>query len=63
MRRYAKSWWKLLALIPMMGVYSTTTCQADALRRTAEALDERADDIDRDDDELGELLSDIVEDW
>jgi hypothetical protein len=64
MRRHRRCLWKLLALVPLLGVYNFATCQADILRRTAEELDQAADDFDDDDDpELGEILSDVVEDW
>lgn len=64
MRRHVRCLWRLLALVPMLGVYNVASCQADVLRRTASELDDRADDLDHDDDlELGDLLSDAVEDW
>ena len=63
MRRHARCLWRVLALIPLMGVFNLATCQADVLRQTADALDDTANDLDDDDAELGDLLSDIVEDW
>ncbi len=63
MRRHARRLWRVLALIPLMGVFNLTTCQVDVLRNTADALDETADDLGDDDVDLGDLLSDVVEDW
>ncbi len=62
MRGHVRCLWRLLALIPLTGVYSVASCQADVLRDTADVLDEQADDLDSDDTDLGDLLSDIVED-
>ena len=64
MRWHRRCLWKFLALIPLLGVYSFATCQADVLRQTAAELDQAADDFDDDDEpELGEILSDVVKDW
>ena len=63
MRRHVRCLWKLLAIIPLMGVYNLATCQANTLRHAANALDEEADELDGGDEDLGDLLSDLVEDW
>jgi len=63
MRRHVRCLWRFLALIPLMGVYSLASCQANTLRETARVLDDRADDLDGEDTDLGDLLSDIVDDW
>ena len=62
MRRYSLHLLKLLALVPLMGMYSTASCQADTLRKVAEDLDDRANNIDDRDPTLGDILSDLVED-
>ena len=55
---------KALALVPLLGVFNLVSCQADAIRGLADDLQRRADRIeDQDDDvDLGDLLSDLVED-
>jgi hypothetical protein len=56
--------WLLRAttLLPMCAVFDLAGCQADVLRRTASELDERADHLDDDDVDLGDYLSDLVDD-
>ncbi len=55
--------WKILALLPVATVCSHSTCQSDALRQVASELDQQADDLDGSSDrDLGEFLSDLVED-
>jgi len=50
-------------MIPLLGLYNFTTCQADAMRDVASELDRRADRLDHDDDlDLGDYLADLVED-
>jgi hypothetical protein len=47
----------------MMGLYNFSSCQADIMRSFANDLDERADDLDGDDDiDLGDYLADLFED-
>ncbi|MFQ5489536.1 MAG: hypothetical protein ACE5GE_02340 [Phycisphaerae bacterium] len=52
---------KLLAMIPLMGVYSAASCQADALREVADDLDRQANRIDDRPPDLGDVLSDLVD--
>ena len=62
-RRYQRLWTKF-ALIPLMGLCSLSTCQADVMRDVADSLDEEANEIDgsRNDLDLGDYLSDLVKD-
>ena len=63
MKRHAKCLRKIFILIPLMGVYNMATCQADVMRRTANELDQHADDLDGENDDFGDFLADVVEDW
>ncbi len=64
MRRHSRALWRVLALIPLLGVYNLASCQANVLRDVAQGLDDRADEIDHEEDDLdlGDYLSDLVED-
>ena len=62
MKRHVKCLWRVLAMIPLLGLYNFTTCQAEAMRDVADDLDRRADRLDHDDDiDLGDYLADLVE--
>ncbi len=63
MKRHAQCLWRILALIPLLGLYNFTNCQTTVVRDVADGLDRRADRLDGDDDlDLGDYLSDLVED-
>ena len=63
MKRHAKCLWKVFVMIPMLGLYNLASCQADTLRNVARDLDERANKIDGEEDDLdlGDYLADLVD--
>ncbi|HUU85838.1 MAG TPA: hypothetical protein VM243_20260 [Phycisphaerae bacterium] len=63
MRWRTKCVWKILALIPMLGLYNLASCQADVMRDVAKDLDDRAGELDGQDDDLdlGDYLADLVD--
>jgi len=62
MKRHGRCLWKILAMIPLMGVYNVASCQADVMREVAQDLDQRASDLDGEEDDLdlGDYLADLV---
>ncbi|MHC4064560.1 MAG: hypothetical protein ACYSUI_08685 [Planctomycetota bacterium] len=64
MKRHAQCLWRSLAMIPLLGLYNFTNCQANVIRDVADDLNQRADDLDGQDEDidLGDYLSDLVED-
>jgi hypothetical protein len=60
--RFAK-WLKVLMVMPLMGAFAFEGCTADTLRLVAETLDDRADEIDGEDEDFGDWLADEIRDW
>jgi len=62
MTRRSRRPWRILAVLPLLSLYNFASCQANVLRDVASNLDERADDLDKDDDiDLGDYLAELVE--
>ena len=49
MRRRTKCVWRILAMIPLLGLYNLASCQANFMRDVAGDLDRRADRLDGED--------------
>ena len=57
-------WIKAALMVPLMAVYADGGCSTDIIRLAASELEEVADDMDGSnrDIDLGDYLSDLVED-
>ena len=49
-------------VMPVFGLCQISSCQANVLRDVADELDDRANRLDGDDVDLGDFLSDLVDD-
>ena len=49
-------------MFPVIGLSEVSSCQAAVLRDVADELDQQADELDHKDPDLGDFLSDLVED-
>ncbi|MCK4660826.1 MAG: hypothetical protein KAV82_15005 [Phycisphaerae bacterium] len=64
MKTNATRWIRAALMAPLLALYGTDGCAADALRYAASELEDVANDIDGHDDDLdlGDYLTDWVED-
>jgi len=63
MKRHSQCLWRILAATPLLYLFSMNSCQADLYRNAADDLNDRADRLEGDNVDLGDYISDLVEDW